>query len=121
MSNVVPFPLPVEMFAVKEPRDVPPPKTPPSPITHDALVPAALKLPLDWAKAMGAIEAAIANALANIFNFIIWFPPILAVSVRTLIHESLIYSVEYDLPLKSALKMSGRRARMRKQCAAGKS
>jgi len=73
MSNVVPFPLPVEMFAVKEPRDVPPLKTPPLPITHDALVPVALKLPLDCARATGAIAIANANALANIFNFIIWF------------------------------------------------
>jgi hypothetical protein len=57
-------------------------------------------LPLDCAKATGAINDANANALPNIFIFIIWFPPILDVSVRTLIHENLICSVEYDLPLK---------------------
>jgi hypothetical protein len=47
MSNVVPLPLPVERFAVNEVRVVPPLKTPPSPITHEAPVPVALKLPLD--------------------------------------------------------------------------
>src|SRR5258708_14661746 len=63
MSNVAPCPLTVEMFALKEPRDVPPLKTPPAQITHDAPVPVALKLPLDCAKAVGA--TAIANAIAN--------------------------------------------------------
>src|SRR5437870_7051443 len=51
MSNVVPLPLPVEMFAVNELRVVPGLRRPPAPITHDAPVPLALKLPLDWAKA----------------------------------------------------------------------
>jgi hypothetical protein len=49
MSRVVPFPLPVEMFAVKELSTVPPLSTPPVPIEHEALVPVALKLPLDCA------------------------------------------------------------------------
>jgi hypothetical protein len=70
------------MFAVNEVRDVFPLRAPPTPITHDALVPLAVKLPLDCAKAMGAIANAIANAIADIFNFIIWFPPILSVSVQ---------------------------------------
>jgi hypothetical protein len=73
MSNVVPLPLPVEMFAVKEVRVVPPLKPPLTPITHDAPVPLAVKLPLDCAKVMGATANAIANAIADIFNFIIWF------------------------------------------------
>src|SRR5262249_46519679 len=52
MSNVVPFPLPVDRFAVNCVRVVPDcPKLPPSPITHAAAVPVALKLPLDSANA----------------------------------------------------------------------
>ncbi len=105
MSNVVPLPFDVEMFAVNDDATIPPLRTPPSPIAHAAELPLALKLPLDCAKATGAINNAIANALPNIFMFIILVPPILAVSVRTLIHENLICSVEYDLLLKSALKM----------------
>jgi hypothetical protein len=64
------------MFAVNDDAVIPPLRTPPPPIVHAAELPLALKLPLDCAKAMGAINIAIANALANLFMFmfIIWPP-----------------------------------------------
>src|SRR5205814_6064574 len=67
MSSVVPLPLPVEILAVNEPRLVPPLRTPPSPITHEALVPEALKLPLDWPKARTDPNAVIARTDTNLF------------------------------------------------------
>ncbi len=67
MSNVVPFPLPVEMFAVNEVRVVPPLRVPPAPITHDAPVPVALKLPLDWARARPDPIVATAKTAVNFF------------------------------------------------------
>jgi hypothetical protein len=74
MSNVVPFPLPVERFAVNEVRGVPPLRAPPAPITHAALVPVALKLPLDWANAdPDAITAIRAPAPKHDANFLIVF------------------------------------------------
>jgi hypothetical protein len=73
MSNVFPLPFDVEMFAVNDDATIPPLSTPPPPIEHAAELPLALKLPLDWANATGAIIVAIANALPNIFIFIIWF------------------------------------------------
>jgi hypothetical protein len=67
MSNVVPFPLPVERLAVNEVRVVPPLRAPPAPITHDAPVPVALKLPLDWAKTRPDPSVATAKTTVNFF------------------------------------------------------
>ena len=79
MSNVVPFPFDVEMFAVNCEATMPPLRTPPAPIEHAAELPLALKLPLDCAKATGAINIGIANASAhiNFFMFMAWLSPIL--------------------------------------------
>jgi hypothetical protein len=73
ISNVFPLPFDVEMFAVNDDATIPPLSTPPPPIEHAAELPLALKLPLDCAKATGAISVAMASALPNIFMFIIWF------------------------------------------------
>jgi hypothetical protein len=81
MSNVVPLPFDVEMFAVNDDATIPPLSTPPPPIEHAAELPLALKLPLDCANATGAINVAIANTLPNILIFIIWFSSDLAVDV----------------------------------------
>jgi len=72
MSNVVPLPFDVEMFAVNDDAVIPPLRTPPPPIVQAAELPLALKLPLDCAKATGAISVAIANAIADFFIFITW-------------------------------------------------
>jgi len=79
MSNVVPLPFDVEMFAVNDDVVIPPLRTPPPPIAHAAELPLALKLPLDCAKAVGPINIAVANANVhtNFFMFIAWLPPIL--------------------------------------------
>jgi hypothetical protein len=82
MSNVVPLPFDVEMFAVNDDATIPPLRTPPAPIAHAAELPLALKLPLDCAKVMGAINIANANALANFFMFIAWLPPILGSNLK---------------------------------------
>jgi len=78
MSNVTPFPFDVEMFALNDDATMPPLRTPPSPIAHAAELPLALKLPLDCAKEMGAINIGMANANVdtNLFMFIAWLPPI---------------------------------------------
>ncbi len=76
MSNVVPLPFDVEMFAVNDDAVIPALRTPPPPIVQAVELPLALKLPLDCANATGAIIVAIANALPNVFLFIIRFPPI---------------------------------------------
>jgi len=47
MSNVLPLPFDVEMFAVNCEATIPPLRTPPLPIEHAAELPLALKLPLD--------------------------------------------------------------------------
>jgi hypothetical protein len=47
MSNVVPLPFDVEMFAVNDDATMPPLRTPPAPIEQAAALPLALKLPLD--------------------------------------------------------------------------
>ena len=75
ISNVTPFPLDVEIFVVNEFTAIPPLRAPEvASITHAALLPEALKLPLDCAKASGAnnIAIAIANGLANFVLVIIW-------------------------------------------------
>src|SRR5262249_19068255 len=73
ISNVTPFPFEVEIFVVKEFTVIPPLRAPVVElIAHAAPLPAALKLPLDCAKAMGPINIASANALANFFMLIIW-------------------------------------------------
>jgi hypothetical protein len=85
-SNVTPFPFEVEIFVVKEFTVIPPLRAPEvASITHAALLPEALKLPLDCAKASGANNIAIANGLANFFLFIIWlFSNFEAARLRTL-------------------------------------
>ncbi len=72
MSNVVPLPFDVEMFAVNDDAVIPALRTPPVPIVQAVELPLALKLPLDCAKATGAISVAIANAIADFFIFITW-------------------------------------------------
>src|SRR5215469_3518632 len=68
ISNVRPFPFDVERFAVNWPSAVPPPgppgvpNVPPVPIAQEALVPIALKLPLDAARAVQAANAPIVTA-----------------------------------------------------------
>src|SRR5437667_3823339 len=75
MSDVVPLPLPVEMFAVNELRPVPPLRAPPAPITHDAPVPLALKLPLDWAKASPTANNPVtAKTDSSFFMFLTYGP-----------------------------------------------
>jgi len=74
MTNVVPLPFDVEMFAVNDDAVIPVLRTPPVPIEQAVELPLALKLPLDCAKAMGAINIGIANANVhtNFFMFIAW-------------------------------------------------
>jgi hypothetical protein len=81
-SNVSPFPFDVEIFVVNEFTVKPPLRAPDVElIWHAAPLPEALKLPLDCAKEMGAINIAVAIANANVhtnfFMFIAWLPPIL--------------------------------------------
>jgi hypothetical protein len=84
MSNVTPFPFEVEMFALNDDATIPPLRTPPPPIMHAAELPLALKLPLDCAKATGAIDIGIANANVhtNFFKFIACRPPILGSNLK---------------------------------------
>jgi len=84
MSNVVPLPFDVEMFAVNDDATIPPLRTPPPPIAHAAELPLALKLPLDCAKATGAINIGIAigNVHTNFFMFIAWLPPIVGEDLK---------------------------------------
>jgi hypothetical protein len=82
-SNVTPFPFEVEIFVVNEFTVIPPLRAPVVElIWHAAALPAALKLPLDCAKAIGAINSANANAFANFFMFIAWLPPILGSNLK---------------------------------------
>src|SRR5215469_11695753 len=80
MSNVTPFPLDVEMSASKLVNTVPPTKFPlpnvpahagllvvPLQIAQEAEVPAALKLPLDAARAVQAANAPIITAQQRVF------------------------------------------------------
>jgi hypothetical protein len=101
MTNVVPLPFDVEMFAVNCEATMPVLRAPPAPIEQATELPLALKLPLDCAKAMGAINiaVAIANASvhANFFMFIAWLSSVFF--VRTSSHENLSSSFEYDPPL----------------------
>jgi len=72
-SNVTPFPFDVEIFVVNEFTVIPPLRAPVVElIVHAAPLPLALKLPLDCAKAMGAINIANANVHTNFFMFIAW-------------------------------------------------
>ena len=97
MTNVVPLPFDVEMFAVNDDAVMPVLRTPPVPIEQAVELPLALKLPLDCAKAMGAINIANANALANLFIFIIWLSS--NFGRRASSHENLSSSFEHDPPL----------------------
>jgi hypothetical protein len=83
-SSVTPFPFEVEMFALNDDATIPPLRTPPPPIVHAAELPLALKLPLDCAKEIGAINIGIANANVhtNFFMFIAWLPPILGSKLK---------------------------------------
>jgi hypothetical protein len=57
---------------------VPPLRAPPAPITHAAGVPEALKLPLDYPKAMPVPSVAISTATARTdASFVIWSPLLL--------------------------------------------
>jgi len=72
MTNVVPLPFDVEMFAVNCEATMPVLRAPPAPIEQATELPLALKLPLDCAKAMGVINIANANVHTNFFMFIAW-------------------------------------------------
>ncbi|PYT48544.1 MAG: hypothetical protein DMG44_14160, partial [Acidobacteria bacterium] len=87
------------MFAVNCEATMPVLRAPPAPIEQATELPLALKLPLDCAKAMGAINIGIANANVhtNFFMFISLASSVFF--VRTSSHENLSSSFEYDPPL----------------------
>src|SRR6266699_1723337 len=75
-SSSTPLPLEVLIVVVNRDKPVPPPRTPPAPILQLAAVPAALKLPLLWAKPRHEIakQAAAANTIVSFFILSSPFP-----------------------------------------------
>src|SRR6266853_825101 len=103
MSKVVPLPLPVEMFAVNDVSAVPPLRTPPPPITHEAPVPVALKLPLLWAKA--SPDASTATPKTAVNTFITPYSFLFVSSFRNLLVEKICRQVRpHPTPLNDLRK-----------------